>query len=562
MENFKVLYRKYRPSNFDEIVGQENVVSILKNSIILNKISHAYIFTGPRGTGKTSTAKIFAKTINCDNPVDGLSCNNCKNCLNNSSSTDIIEIDAASNNGVDEIRELINNIKIAPSSSKYKVYIIDEVHMLSQSAFNALLLTLEEPPSHAIFILATTNIESVPITVLSRCQRFDFRKIPEEKIVKQLEIICKKENIKYDSEAIEEIAYLSDGGLRDALSILNQLSSNGDLISLESVLSNYGSISTLKIKQIADYYINSDYKSLKKIFDDLNNMIFDYKLFIKKLIDVLFERYIEFKERKNNNKYSQIKDTVFKLNDLINKVNININPFLLIFMILIENIEINAKSNEMTNVTFENSLDNQKVKVEEEKLNELIDDILEEETKANIKKNISNEKNLFEVNRKNEEDLEKKVKVCLNNCFVTANKQFLMNMKILWEDYKTNKCINNEYKNIILDSSLVMASENIVILSFEQDIMVHVFNQHSKEIEGDFNSLFNKNIKIIALSSDNWNDEKRKYLEKIKKGEKYNIIDEQILEKSDIIEDEISEKEEPENFDITSIFDDNKLEVK
>ena len=175
--NYKVLYRKYRPDRFSNIVGQDYSIQMLKNAIIHQKISHAYLFTGPRGTGKTSTAKVFAKTINCLNPIDGEACGKCANCLSFATSPDIIEIDAASNNGVDDIRELINNVKIAPSTGKYKIYIIDEVHMMTTSAFNALLLTLEEPPKHAVFIMATTNVESVPITILSRCQRFNFQKI-------------------------------------------------------------------------------------------------------------------------------------------------------------------------------------------------------------------------------------------------------------------------------------------------------------------------------------------------------------------------------------------------
>ena len=188
--NYKVLYRKYRPQTFDELIGQKTVVELLKDSIINNKISHAYIFSGPRGTGKTSTAKIFAKTINCLNIENGNPCLKCYNCLNFYNSNDIYEIDAASNTGVDQIREIIDNVKLTPINSKYKVYIIDEVHMLSVSAFNALLLTLEEPPSHAIFILATTNIEDVPITVLSRCQRLDFKKIKLAEITEQLKKIA------------------------------------------------------------------------------------------------------------------------------------------------------------------------------------------------------------------------------------------------------------------------------------------------------------------------------------------------------------------------------------
>ena len=256
--DYKVLYRKYRPTNFESIVGQDYTVTMLKNAIINDKISHAYLFTGPRGTGKTSTAKVFAKTINCENKINGEACGECNSCKNFMNSSDIIEIDAASNNGVDDIRELISNIKIAPTSSKYKIYIIDEVHMMTQSAFNALLLTLEEPPAHAIFIMATTNVESVPITILSRCQRFNFKKIELETIEKQLAKICHSENIKITDEALEEIAYLSEGGLRDALSLLDQLSSENEEITIDKILANYGSISSLFIKSIVENLENND----------------------------------------------------------------------------------------------------------------------------------------------------------------------------------------------------------------------------------------------------------------------------------------------------------------
>ena len=249
--DYKVLYRKYRPDDFSGLIGQDYTSSILKNTIQTNKISHAYIFSGPRGTGKTSTAKIFAKAINCLNPTENGPCNECDSCKSFKENADIIEIDAASNNGVDEIREIINNIKLAPAYSKYKVYIIDEVHMLSTSAFNALLLTLEEPPKHIVFILATTNIESVPITILSRCQRFDFHKISISDIINRLKYVVEQEKIDIEEEAIEEIAYICDGGMRDALSILDQLSSNNGKITINEVISRFGSVSK---KQINDLY--------------------------------------------------------------------------------------------------------------------------------------------------------------------------------------------------------------------------------------------------------------------------------------------------------------------
>lgn len=214
---YQSLYRKYRPQNFDEIVGQERVVEIIKNQIKLNKIGHAYLFTGVRGTGKTSIAKIFAKAINCTNNKDGNPCLKCKECLSISEGTnvDIIEMDAASNNGVDDIRLIKEQTDFLPTNLKYKVYIIDEVHMLSSGAFNALLKTLEEPPEHVKFILATTEPQKLPATIISRCQRFEFMRISKEKIMKRLHKIANESNIDINDDALVLIANLANGSMRD-----------------------------------------------------------------------------------------------------------------------------------------------------------------------------------------------------------------------------------------------------------------------------------------------------------------------------------------------------------
>ena len=304
MATYKVLYRKYRPDQFNKIVGQEYSIQMLKNAIMHNKISHAYLFTGPRGTGKTSTAKVFAKTINCLNPIDGEACGNCSSCLSFEQSADIIEIDAASNNGVDDIRELINNVKIAPSEGKYKIYIIDEVHMMTTSAFNALLLTLEEPPKHAIFIMATTNVENVPITILSRCQRFNFQKISLENLQKQISFVCAEENIEITEDAILEIAYLSEGGLRDALSLLDQLSSNGEKITVDKILANYGSISNQFIKNLIKHVENKEVEEVNKLMNELMMTSSDYKIFIKKMIQEFSHIAIQIKTNSYNSKLS------------------------------------------------------------------------------------------------------------------------------------------------------------------------------------------------------------------------------------------------------------------
>ena len=293
--NYKVLYRKYRPNDFENIIGQDYIIKTLKNSVCSGNISHAYIFSGPRGTGKTSTAKVFAKAINCLNHENGSPCGKCEFCLNYSDNPDIIEIDAASHNGVDQIRELIDNVKLIPSNGKYKVYIIDEVHMLTTSAFNALLLTLEEPPSHVVFIFATTNVENVPITILSRCQRFDFRKISITDIVARLEDICKIEKIKIDKDAINEIAALSEGGMRDALSILDQLSKNDEKIDLSLVENQMKTVSSNTINEMLDNLEMNDPKKILDFLELLKEKAVDYKVFSKKMVNICSNRAKDIK---------------------------------------------------------------------------------------------------------------------------------------------------------------------------------------------------------------------------------------------------------------------------
>lgn len=269
--SYVALYRTYRPQSFSDVVGQEHIIRTLQNAIKYNKVAHAYLFSGPRGTGKTTIAKIFAKAVNCEN--GGLdACNECANCLeiNKGSSDACIEMDAASNNGVDDVREIRDKVKYLPTNGKYKVYIIDEVHMLSNSAFNALLKTLEEPPKHIIFILATTEPHKVPATILSRCQRFDFRAVSQADIERRIKHVVLNEKISIDEEAIRLIARTAEGGMRDALSLLDQvISYGGEHISVEDVYMVSGSVSKEKLIDLVDASINCDNLHALKIVDEL-----------------------------------------------------------------------------------------------------------------------------------------------------------------------------------------------------------------------------------------------------------------------------------------------------
>lgn len=284
----KALYRVYRPKNFNDIVGQEHIVRTLKNQIESQNVGHAYLFCGTRGTGKTSTAKIFSRAVNCTDLHDNEPCNECENCreILEDKTMDVVEIDAASNNSVDDIRELRENVKYSPSKSKYKVYIIDEVHMLSQGAFNALLKTLEEPPGYIIFILATTEPHKIPATILSRCQRFDFKRVTVKDISSRMKYICEKEGIEADEKALNLIARNSQGALRDALSILDQcISFQGHTIRYNDVIELLGSVNIEQLFDLAESIIEENTKKSLQILNDFIVWGKDVRNLVNDLID-------------------------------------------------------------------------------------------------------------------------------------------------------------------------------------------------------------------------------------------------------------------------------------
>ena len=340
------LYRKYRPTTFSDVVGQENVTSILKSQIISNKISHAYIFSGTRGTGKTSSAKIFARAINCENPQNGEPCNKCKSCQSilSSENTDVIEMDAASNNSVENIRQIRNEVMYASTTSKYKVYIIDEVHMLTTSAFNALLKTLEEPPENVVFILATTEQHKIPVTILSRCLRFDFLRISEGDIEKRLKYVLDEEKIDYEEEAVKYIAKLAGGALRDSLSILDRcLTEDSSCLKIEKVKEIVGSVESEIIIELTESILNSDYNKVLEIIDEVVNRGRDLRQLVYELTEEFLERMIKSDSK---DKYAYIID---ELSTLDSEIKSSINPVIIVKATLIKISKMRDYSNESNN---------------------------------------------------------------------------------------------------------------------------------------------------------------------------------------------------------------------
>ncbi len=321
---YQALYRKYRPLVFDDVVGQQHIVDTIKNQIINNKISHAYMFTGTRGTGKTTCAKILARAVNCQNPVNGDPCNECFACkgILNGSLLDVIEIDAASNNGVDNIRELREDVMFTPASAKYKVYIIDEVHMLSIQAFNALLKTLEEPPSHIIFVFATTEIHKVPQTILSRCQRFDFKRISSDDIKGRLEIVANKECIVIDDAAAQLISNLADGAMRDALSILDRCIDGASDVTLSVVEKTVGLCPFEQIISALDMIANEDTDGILRFYEDCRKTSKDPTSLFSELCSY-FRDMIVLKLTKNPEQFLKYDaENISKLRDIMQNFTI------------------------------------------------------------------------------------------------------------------------------------------------------------------------------------------------------------------------------------------------
>ena len=332
------LYRKFRPLTFNDMVGQEHIIKTLKNQIIAGRVGHAYLFNGGRGTGKTTAAKILARAVNCLNPKDGEPCNECEVCKAalEGSLTDIVEMDAASNNSVEDIRQIRDEVNFLPTLAKYRVYIIDEVHMLSTGAFNALLKTLEEPPSHVKFILATTEPQKLPATILSRCQRFDFKKISDEYIIKRLKIVCDESKIKISEEALQTIAILAEGGMRDALSILERCSQENTEISEELVKELVGIPGLTSVNKLVSSILNKNtMEALKTINEvtssgkDVENFLWEITKYVKDILVFKAEGNLSLYSKEEQQQIQELSklaskdiliDMIYSLSELANQI--------------------------------------------------------------------------------------------------------------------------------------------------------------------------------------------------------------------------------------------------
>ncbi|MBO7536389.1 MAG: DNA polymerase III subunit gamma/tau, partial [Bacilli bacterium] len=380
---YQALYRTYRPQLFRDVVGQEVVVKTLQNAIANNKISHAYLFAGPRGTGKTTVARIFAKTLNCENPVLQEPCDKCRSCyeIADGISPDVIEIDAASNNGVDEIRDIREKAKFLPSGTKYKIYIIDEVHMLSTGAFNALLKTLEEPPAHVVFILATTEVQKIPSTIASRCQRFEFKALTVSEISKKLRLVCNEENVEITEEALTSIAESAEGALRDALSVLDQaISYSDEKVTIEDVNLVTGSLSYDKVIELASSFeernvtsaleiVHALIESGKEVDKIVSGLLQFYRdmLLYKNVSSAVYAKYIfekpKFKELAEHIDDNRIFYYVEVLSDVQNKIKYSTAPHIYLEIALIKMINMSETS--LNYLDRINDLENRLTEIEE-----------------------------------------------------------------------------------------------------------------------------------------------------------------------------------------------------
>ncbi|WP_210129374.1 DNA polymerase III subunit gamma/tau [Staphylococcus sp. GDX8P66P] len=525
--NYQALYRMFRPQSFEDVVGQEHVTKTLRNAISKGKQSHAYIFSGPRGTGKTSIAKVFAKAINCLERSNGEPCNECAICtgITRGTNSDVIEIDAASNNGVDEIRNIRDKVKYAPSESKFKVYIIDEVHMLTTGAFNALLKTLEEPPAHAIFILATTEPHKIPPTIISRAQRFDFKAISHDEIVERLQFVADAQDIEYDNAALDFIAKASEGGMRDALSIMDQAIAFGDdHLTLQDALNVTGSVDAQALNDLLKEIVEGDVKTAFSTYHqfiaqgkEVNRLINDMIYFVR---DTIMNKTSNIESEYDALMHFDL-ETLYKMIDVINdtlvSIRFSVNQSVHFEVLLVKIAEMikgeseNVQTVATTSVASEpnNEVLLQRMEQLENELKTLKSQgVVTNNAKLQAKKTASKgtqSKNAFSMQQ-------------IAKVLDKANKEDIKQLKDHWQEV-IDHAKSNDMKSLVSllqNSEPVAASETHVLIKFEEEIHCEIVNKDDEKRENIENvvcNIIDKTVKVVGVPADQWMRVRTEYLQ-------------------------------------------------